>query len=116
MKKLEVFDPAVWCYPGVCGVESDPVLVQFSDDLHWLAQYDIRVNRYNLFQEPQAFADNPEVVREMQAGTDRLPIILVDGRIVFIGMYPSRAQLVQKLGIAPTSAEASPIAVVGGGG
>ncbi|MFA6313917.1 MAG: arsenite efflux transporter metallochaperone ArsD [Sterolibacterium sp.] len=105
MKTLEVFDPAMCCSTGVCGVEVDPVLVQFSADLQWLAEHDVSVKRYNLSQEPQAFAGNPDVVREMEAGMDRLPILRVDGRIVSTGMYPSRIQLAQKLGVAQTRAD-----------
>lgn len=112
MKKLEVFEPAMCCSTGVCGVEVDPLLVQFSADLQWLAEHDIQVKRYNLSQEPQAFAGNPDVVREMEAGMDRLPILTVDGHIVSTGMYPSRIQLVQKLGIALTTAEKPHIKVV----
>ena len=37
MKTLEVFDPAMCCSTGVCGVDVDPVLAQFSADLQWLA-------------------------------------------------------------------------------
>lgn len=114
MKKLEVFDPAMCCSTGVCGVEVDPVLVQFSADLQWLAEHDIQVKRYNLSQEPQAFVGNPDVVREMEAGMDRLPILRVDGHIVSTGMYPSRMQLVQKLGITLTTAEKPHIKVVAG--
>lgn len=105
MKNLEVFDPAMCCSTGVCGVEVDPVLVQFSADLQWLAEQGVSVKRHNLSQEPQAFAGNADVVKEMEAGMDRLPILMVDGHIVATGMYPSRAQLAQKLGIALTSAE-----------
>ncbi|MDD5175092.1 MAG: arsenite efflux transporter metallochaperone ArsD [Sterolibacterium sp.] len=114
MKKLEVFDPAMCCSTGVCGVEVDPVLVQFSADLQWLAEHDIQVKRYNLSQEPQAFAGNAAIVKEMEAGMDRLPILLVDGHIVSTGMYPSRIQLVQKLGITLTTAEKPRIRVVAG--
>ena len=83
MKKLEINDTAMCCSTGVCGVDVDPALGQ----------------------EPQAFAANPAVVKEMEAGMDRLPILAVDGHIVSTGMYPSRAQLAQKLGIALTTAE-----------
>jgi hypothetical protein len=86
-------------------VEVDPVLVQFSADLQWLAAHDVQVKRYNLSQEPQAFAGNPDIVKEMEAGMDRLPILRVDGRIVATGMYPSRIQLAQKLGVTLTQAE-----------
>ena len=107
MKKLEVFDPAMCCSTGVCGVEVDPVLAQFAADLKWVEAHGIAVQRHNLGQEPQAFAANPAVVKEMEAGMERLPIIAVDGHIVTTGMYPSRQQLAQKLGI-PLTAEDKP--------
>lgn len=115
MKKLEVFDPAMCCSTGVCGVDVDPVLAQFAADLKWLEEHNITVERHNLGQEPQAFVANPVVVKEMEGGMDRLPIIVVDGHIVSTGMYPSRTQLAQKLGIALTTAE-KPHIVVGGCG
>lgn len=100
MKTLEVFDPAMCCATGICGVDVDPVLVQFAADLQWAAAQGVSVTRHNLGQEPAAFAANPAVVREMQAGMDRLPILVVDGQVVATGLYPSRAQLAQKLGLA----------------
>ncbi len=108
MKNLEVFDPAMCCSTGVCGVNVDPVLAQFSADLKWVEEQSVLVRRYNLSQEPQAFAANPAVVKEMEAGMDRLPILVVDGHIVTTGIYPSRQQLVQKLGLS--EAEASAVA------
>lgn len=105
MKKLEVFDPAMCCSTGVCGVEVDPVLAQFAADLKWVEAQGVAVQRYNLGQEPQAFAANPAVVKEMEAGMDRLPVLAVDGHIVTTGIYPSRQQLAQKLGIAPSTEE-----------
>lgn len=105
MKKLEVFDPAMCCPTGVCGVEVDPVLAQFAADLKWVEGHGVAVERHNLGQEPQAFAANSAVVREMEAGMDRLPILAVDGHIVSTGMYPSRHQLAQKLGIEPATEE-----------
>lgn len=105
MKSLEVFDPAMCCSTGVCGVDVDPVLAQFAADLKWAEEQGVSVERHNLGQEPQAFVANPAVVKEMEGGMDRLPIILVDGRIVSTGIYPSRAQLAQKLEIALTAAD-----------
>lgn len=99
MTKLEVYDPAMCCSTGVCGPSVDPALVTFAADLKWLAEQGITVQRYNLGQEPQAFAGNPAVVKEMEAGIDRLPIIAIDGRIVATGVYLSRSQLAQKLGL-----------------
>jgi N-acetylglutamate synthase-like GNAT family acetyltransferase len=109
MKKLEVFDPAMCCSTGVCGVEVDPVLAQFAADLKWVGEHGIEVSRHNLGQEPQAFAANPAVLKEMEAGMDRLPVIIVDGHIVSTGMYPSRQQLAQKLGVSLTSTAMPPL-------
>jgi hypothetical protein len=107
MKKLEIFDPAMCCSTGVCGVEVDPVLVRFNADLLWLAEQGIAVSRHNLSQEPQSFAANPAVIKELEAGMERLPLTLIDGRIVATGAYLSRAQLIQKLGLSPSAAPAT---------
>ncbi|MDD2886104.1 MAG: arsenite efflux transporter metallochaperone ArsD [Dechloromonas sp.] len=103
MKKLDIFDPAMCCSTGVCGVEVDPVLAQFAADLKWLSDQGIAVQRHNLGQEPQAFAANPAVLKEMEASMERLPILMVDGQIISTGAYPSRQQLAQKLGVDPAS-------------
>lgn len=108
MKNLEVYDPAMCCSTGVCGVSVDPVLAQFAADLKWVEAQNIAVQRYNLGQEPQAFAANPAIVREMEAGMDRLPILVLDGRIIATGMYPSRQQLAQKLGIPDAESSTAP--------
>ena len=114
MKTLEIFDTAMCCPTGVCGVEVDPVLVQFNADLQWLAEQGIAVSRYNLAQEPQVFAARPAVLKELEAGMERLPLTLIDGRIVATGAYLSRAQLVQKLDLTPASAEPFPVQVDSG--
>jgi hypothetical protein len=107
MKTLEVFDPAMCCSTGVCGVEVDPVLAQFAADLKWVAEQGVAVSRHNLGQEPQAFAANPAVLKEMEAGVDRLPVIVIDGAVASTGLYPSRTQLATKLGIAAAAGAGS---------
>ena len=106
MKTLQVFDPAMCCPSGVCGVEVDPALAQFAADLKWAGEQGVAVSRHNLGQEPAAFAANPAVVKEMEAGMERLPLVLVDGRVVSTGLYPSRAQLAAMLGLEATAAAA----------
>ena len=105
MSKLEVFEPAMCCPTGVCGVSVDPALMQFNADLIWLTEHGIEVVRHSLSHDPAAFAANAEVVQALQVGMDRLPIAAVDGHIVSTGMYPSRAQLMQKLGVGFSGAE-----------
>ena len=107
MKKLEIYDPAMCCSTGICGPEVDPALVAFAADLNWVAEQDVSVQRYNLGQEPQAFAANPVVVKEMENGMDRLPIIVLDGHIISTGVYLSREQLAQKLGLTAVKAAGS---------
>lgn len=115
MKKLEVFDPAMCCSTGVCGVDVDPALVQFAADLQWVESHGVSVTRHNLGQEPQAFAANPAVLKEMEAGMERLPILVADGQIVSTGLYPSRAQLAQKLGLALAREDKPRIKIASGG-
>ena len=109
MKKLEIYEPAMCCSTGVCGVDVDPVLVQFVADLQWLGEQGVEVARYNLSQQPQAFAANPAVVKEMEAGMERLPVVAVDGHVVSTGVYLSRDQLAQKLGLAAKPTIAIPV-------
>ena len=99
MTTLEIYDPAMCCSTGVCGPDVDPALVTFAADLQWVAGQGVTVKRYNLGQEPQAFMANAAVVKELEGGMDRLPIIAIDGRIVSTGVHLSRAQLAKKLGL-----------------
>ncbi len=109
MKKVEVFDPPMCCSTGVCGPSVDPVLVRFAADLHWLANQRVAVERYNLAQQPQAFATN-EVVKESlrQHGNECLPLILLDGAVVSKGTYPTRNDLAQMIGVEPDQADPTP--------
>ncbi len=110
MKRVEVFDPPMCCSTGVCGPKVDPALVRFAADLHWLANQRIAVERYNLAQQPQAFAANPVVKSALEEhGNDCLPLILLDGSIVSRGRYPSRNELAQLSGVpAEETAESTP--------
>lgn len=91
------------------------MLAQFAADLKWVAEQGVTVVRYNLGQEPQAFAANPAVLKEMEAGMDRLPILVVDSHVVSTGIYLTRQQLAQKLGSALATAD-KPHVKVGGCG
>lgn len=100
MNKVEVFDPPLCCSTGVCGPNVDPKLVRFAADLHWLANQRVAVERYNLAQQPQAFAAR-EIVRTAlkQYGNDCLPLILLNGAIVSKGAYPTRDELARLTGV-----------------
>jgi len=101
MVVLQVFDPPMCCSTGVCGPQVNPVLPRFAADLNWIQSQGVQVERFNLAQDPDAFAKNP-VVEQMlaKAGTECLPLILVDGHVVSQGVYPSRDELTAFTGIA----------------
>ena len=102
MKQLEVFDPPLCCATGVCGPNVDPALVQFASDLLWLAGQGVHVERFNLAQQPQAYAASETVKAALaQDGTACLPLILVDGVIVSKGRYPAREELAKFVGLEP---------------
>jgi AhpD family alkylhydroperoxidase len=94
MKTIQVYDPPMCCSTGVCGPDVDPKLVQFAADLKWLAEQGVIVERFNLAQNPAAFAGNETVRAEM---TDKdeaaLPLVLVDGKVAVSGAYPTRVEL-----------------------
>jgi len=96
MAKIEVYDPAMCCPTGVCGPVVDPVLACFAADLDWLKAQGVTVERFNLAQQPGMFAKS-EIVKHAlsENGTDCLPLILVDGRIVSRGAYPTRGELAE---------------------
>ncbi len=100
MPSIQIFDPALCCSSGVCGQDVDAQLVQMSADLDWAKGQGAHVERFNLAQQPLAFAQN-EAVRCLleRAGQDALPITVLDGQAVLAGRYPSRQQLAQWLGL-----------------
>jgi arsenite methyltransferase len=94
MKRLQVFDPAMCCSTGVCGPSVDSALPQFAADLAWLQGQGVEVVRYNLAQQPQAFADNELVRQELtEHGSGCLPLVVVDGQVVSRSVYPTRDHL-----------------------
>lgn len=103
MKTIQVFDPALCCSTGVCGVEVDQALVNFSADVAWAKLNGVQIERFNLAQQPMAFAANNAVKGFLdRSGAEALPLILVDGEIALAGRYPNRTELTRWAGILPT--------------
>lgn len=91
---VQVFDKPMCCSTGICGPQVDQTLVRFAGDLDWLRRQGVKVERFNLSQQPREFAAQPDVRAALQTkGVDALPIIRVDGRVVCQGTYPSRELL-----------------------
>ncbi len=101
MPTLEVYDPAMCCATGVCGPQVDATLVRFAADVKWLQGEGVEVRRYGLSQNPSAYVENPVVRGALtEAGESALPLTLVDGGIVAMGVYPTRDQLADWLGLS----------------
>jgi len=105
-KTLTVFDPAMCCSTGVCGPSVDPRLAHFSADLAWLESRGVAVQRFNLSQQPGAFADDATVKKALEdRGDAALPLIKVGDQIKSSGVYPSRQELGDWAGVtSPSSA------------
>ncbi|MEW9900856.1 arsenite efflux transporter metallochaperone ArsD [Chitinivorax sp. PXF-14] len=101
MSTIQIFDPALCCSTGVCGVDVDQQLVSASADIDWAKQNGAQIERFNLAQQPMAFADNPIIKGFLErSGAEALPVILVDGEMALAGRYPNRTELARWAGIA----------------
>lgn len=115
MKTVQVYDKPMCCSTGVCGPAVDPVLPKFAADLDWLKSQGHNVERYNLAQQPQAFIENKSIHHLLStAGTDCLPVVVVDGEIVSQTVYPSREDLAGWVTGAPAK-QLLPVAKQSGG-
>jgi hypothetical protein len=107
---IQVFDPALCCSTGVCGVDVDQNLVDFSANVDWANQQGAQIERFNLAQQPMAFAENSTVKSFLErSGQDALPLILVNGEIALAGRYPNRDELVRWAAITVESESSEPV-------
>ena len=94
MTKIDVYDSALCCSTGVCGVDVDQQLVTFAADVEWAKRQGAHLTRFNLAQQPLEFATNATVKGFLQrSGEGSLPLILVDGGVALAGRYPTRIEL-----------------------
>lgn len=98
---LRIYDPPLCCPTGVCGPSVNNDLVQFAGALKKAAAQGIVVERWNLAQQPQAFAENRQVKDDLsKIGHDKLPFIYVNDQLKLSGRYPTAKELFAWLGIA----------------
>lgn len=95
-----MYEPALCCNTGVCGPDVDESLVTFTADLGALKDLGVDIERHNLANDPNSFAMDDTVRAFLQvAGSDGLPLTLVDGVTVMTGSYPARDQLLRYAGV-----------------
>lgn len=93
MITIQVYDPPMCCSTGICGTNLDPDLVNFAAMLSQLKKHGIQIERYNLSQQPLAFAQNPAVKELLStAGPEALPLILWNGKEKLRGRYPAKEE------------------------
>lgn len=117
MTTIRVFEPALCCNTGVCGDDLDQNLVEFTADLSALQGQGVDITRHNLANDPMAFAENETVRTFLQvAGSEGLPLTLVDGITVMTGAYPKRDQLLKFAAVESSVVPAGAINLMGADG
>lgn len=103
MKTMQIFEPAMCCSTGLCGVSVDPELLRISTVLNTLKQNGITVERFNLASAPMEFVNN-KVVNDFinKFSPEKLPVTVVDGTIVISGRYPTNEEFTSWLNLPVT--------------
>jgi len=100
MSKIEIFDPAMCCSTGLCGVSVDQELLRVATTINTLTKKGITIVRYGLSSEPQAFVDNKKINEYlMKEDVEILPITMVDGEVVKTKEYPTDQEFAQWAGL-----------------
>ena len=98
MKKMQIFEPAMCCDTGLCGVSVDPELLRISTVLNALKKNGVAVDRFNLSGAPMAFVNNKTINDFInEKGVEELPAVMIDEKIVMTGRYPTNEELVSLL-------------------
>jgi len=94
MKKISIYEPAMCCSTGLCGVGVDSELLRITTLIDSLKKKGIEIERYNLSNAPMKFVQNASVNKFINTeGVDALPLILVNDEIKLIGRYPTKEEL-----------------------
>lgn len=101
MKKVIIYDPALCCPTGLCGVNIDPELMRIAVVVETMKRKGIIIERYNLRDNPQVYIDIKTINDFlMKEGVEKLPVTTVDGEIVVKGAYPTNKQIAEWLNIS----------------
>ena len=100
MKKMQIFETAMCCSTGLCGVGVDTELLRITTVLNSLKKNGIEVDRFNLTNAPMEFINNKTVNDFLNTkGVDELPATVLDGEILITGRYPSNEEFAKLLNI-----------------
>lgn len=100
METMQIFEPALCCPTGLCGVGVDPELLRISTVLDTLEKDGKPVARFNLNNTPMEFVANKIAYNFINKnGVDGLPIVVVGEKIVLSGRYPTNNEFAEWLGV-----------------
>lgn len=98
MKKMQIFEPALCCETGLCGVSIDPELLRISTVVGALKKEGIAIERFNLNSAPMEFVTNTVINQYInEKGPEGLPAVMLDGEIVITGKYPTNEEIIKML-------------------
>jgi len=98
MKKMKIFEPAMCCPTGLCGLGVDPELLRLSTVLVTLKKHGVIVERFNLGSAPAEFITDQTINAYInEKGTEGLPAVMLDGKIVITGRYPTNEEFTKLL-------------------
>ncbi|MDF2819616.1 MAG: Arsenical resistance operon trans-acting repressor ArsD [Clostridiales bacterium] len=102
MKKMQIFEPAMCCSTGLCGVGVDSELLRISTVINTLKKNNIVIERFNLSNFPMEFINNKTIntLINSEGGLEKLPAVVLDGEIVITGRYPSNEELASYFSIS----------------
>jgi len=101
MKEVLLYEPAMCCPTGLCGVSVDETLLRLSSLISSLEKKGVTVKRFSLSSDPQAFVTNQEINALItQKGVEALPATLVNGTLIKTSVYPTKEELEVVLGIS----------------
>lgn len=101
MKKMYIYEPAMCCPTGLCGVGVDKELLRISTVLSNLEKNGVKVERYNLTNSPQEFVKNEGINKLiMEKGIEILPVTMVDDVVVKTGSYPTNEEITKFLDVS----------------
>ena len=93
MKTMKIYEPAMCCPTGLCGISVDPELLRISTVLNTLKQNGVEVQRFNLSNAPAEFVGSKAVTEYLQKfGPEKLPVVTVEDMIVIAGRYPTNEE------------------------
>ena len=99
-KAVKIYDPALCCPTGLCGVNIDPELMRIAVVIETLKKKGITIERFNLRDHPQIYVDNKKINDYlMKESAEILPITTLDDEIVLTKQYPSNAQIAEWMNV-----------------